>query len=103
MLPVFHAPPFAVDVCVVPRVLCQDTVCPTVTVVVPPKAVDPMSATILIVTSAPVGGATGFFFSSPLHPCIANAPRTNSDPSNTNRGGLFIANLRELWEPAWTY
>src|SRR5256885_17154268 len=64
ILPVFHWPPFAVDVCVMPRVLCQATVLPTRTVSGPePNAPDPASATISIVRSAAVPpGPMGFDF-----------------------------------------
>src|SRR5439155_407387 len=68
MSPVFHwppaGPPVEVDVCAVPRVLCQATVLPTRTVWVPPNAPGPESAMMLIVTSAPPPppGPTGFDF-----------------------------------------
>src|SRR5512138_3127835 len=64
MLPVLNAPPFAVAVCVVPAALCQETVCPTVTVSgFGENEFAPFSATIVIVLSAappPLPGPVGF-------------------------------------------
>jgi hypothetical protein len=79
MFPVLKVAPFAVAVWVIPAALCQDTVCPTVTVSgLGEKELAPFSPTMVIVLSAPPPpGFMGLLsFPPQLSPLRARMART---------------------------